>query len=379
MKSKLQPWFLAIFVAFLTRAAVAEQATFLLHWSHQSQFAGYYVAKEKGFYRKRGVDVVIKRGGYDVDMRACLAESRPVFCTTMLFTALEKRNEGVPLVHLAQVVNRANFTLVAWRKEGIFKPEDLQGRRVSLWLKEYEAPYDGFFKRYNLQPVKEPQFFTVNLFLRRRMDMRHGVDACSAMYYNEYHTIQQCGVDPEELTVFEMWKHGFDFPEDGIYCMEQTFANQPGLCRDIAEASLEGWIYTRDHQEETLDIVMDYVRRSHVPTNRAHMKWMLEKILISIFPGTGDKWQFGALAPERYDNAVRLLHDQGLIRNAPAFNEFHRVVVTGKLQDDGGPAAPRAGVSATGSLLGLGQGSVAAERDGHLITNQLRKVENNAH
>jgi len=297
--------------------------TFLLHWSHQAQFAGYYVAKEKGFYKKRGRDVLIRRGGYDVDMRACLAESKPVFCTTMLFTALEKRNEGVPLVHLAQVVNRANFTLVAWKKDGIFKPEDLQGRRVSLWLKEYEAPYGGFFKRYNLQLVKEPQFFTVNLFLRRGMDMRHGVDACSAMYYNEYHKILQCGIDPEELTVFEMWKYGSDFPEDGIYCLAETTAAKPDLCRDIAEASLEGWIYAREHQEETLDIVMDYVRRGHVPTNRAHMRWMLEKILVSIFPGPGAGWQFGVLSRKSYDNSVRLLLEQKLIGSAPSFEEFH--------------------------------------------------------
>ena len=306
--------------AFLAQAVFAEEVTFLLHWSHQAQFAGYYVAKEKGFYQKRGREVVIKRGGYDVDGRACLTEGKPVFCTTMLFTALEDRDKGLPLVHLAQVVNRANFTLVAWKKNGIAKPEDLQGRRVSLWLKEFEAPYDAFFKRYHLQPRKEPQYFTVNLFLRR------GVDACAAMYYNEYHTIQQCGIDPEELTVFEMWKHGFDFPEDGIYCMAQTAESQPDLCRDIAEASLEGWVYAREHQEEALDIVMDYVRRGHVPTNRAHMKWMLEKMLVSIFPGPGDKWQFGVLSPESYDNAVRLLREQKLIKNAPPFEDFHRAI-----------------------------------------------------
>lgn len=301
--------------------ARGEDATLLLHWSHQSQFAGYYVVKEKGFYGKRGRDVVIKRGGYDVDMRAGMSETNPVFCTTMLFTALQSRNQGFPIVHLAQVVNRANFTLVAWKKNGILKPEDLHGRSVSLWLKEFEAPYDGFFKHYRLQPIKEPQYFTVNLFLR------HGVDACAAMYYNEYHTILQCGVDPGELTVFRMWEYGVDFPEDGIYCTEQTALNQPDLCRDIAEASLEGWVYARDHQEETLDIVMDYVRRGHVPTNRAHMKWMLGKMLVSIFPGPGDKWRFGVLAQESYEKSVKLLIEQKLINSAPTFNEFHREVL----------------------------------------------------
>ena len=307
----------------LLLSAGGEEATLLLHWSHQSQFAGYYVAKDKGFYQKRGRDVVIKRGGYDVDMCKCMAQTNPVFCTTMLFTALGYRDKGLPIVHLAQVVNRANFSLVAWKNRGIVKPEDLQGRRVSVWLREFEAPYDGFFKRYQIHSVIDPQYFTVNLFLRG------GVDACAAMYYNEYHTIFQCGVDPEELTIFKTWEHGFDCPEDGIYCTERTAASQPALCRDVVEASLEGWEYARDHQDEALDIVMGYVRRDHVPTNRAHMRWMLREILLSIFPGPKDKWRFGVLSPESYDRAVKLLRDQNLIRSAPSFDDFHKQVGQG--------------------------------------------------
>lgn len=317
----VQRLILAMLAVFLSSLTFGDEVTFLLHWRHQSQFAGYYVAKEKDFYKKRGHDVVIKRGGYDVDARACLADGNPVFCTTMLFKALEIRDTGFPLVHLAQVINRANFTLVAWKKSGIFKPEDLQGRCVSLWINEFEAPYDNFFKRYQLQPVREPQFFTVNLFLR------HGVDACAAMYYNEYHTILQCGIDSGELTTFKLWEYGADFPEDGIYCPEQTVTNNSDLCRDIVAASLEGWRYARDHQEETLDIVMDYVRRDHVPANRAHMKWMLEKIIASIFPGPGDAWQFGVLSGECYDRTVKLLREQKRIRAAPPFSEFHREVL----------------------------------------------------
>ena len=288
----------------------------LLHWNHQSQFAGYYVAAEKGFYRKRGRDAVIRRGGSDIDQAALLAGTNPVFCTTMLFTALACRDKGVPVIHLAQVVNRPNFCLVAWKNRGISRPEDLGGRKVSFWIGAFEAPYRDFFKRYRLAPLVEPQYYSVNLFLRG------GVDACAAMYYNEYHTLLQCGVDPEDLTVFKTWEHGFDCPEDGIYCTAQTAAD-PAMCHDIVEASLEGWQYARDHREEALDIVMGYVRRDHVPTNRAHMQWMLDKMLDSIFPGPGDRWRFGVLERESYDRAVALLRGQAQIKSAPAFDDFH--------------------------------------------------------
>ena len=68
---------------------------------------------------------------------------------------------------------------------------------------------------------------------------------------------------------------------------------------------------------------MNYIRQSHIPTNRAHMKWMLEKILASIFPGPDGKWQLGVLTHEQYERTVLLLREQGLIRGAPAFGDFH--------------------------------------------------------
>lgn len=309
---------LAILAAFIIQTASGAEATLLLHWNHQSQFTGYYVAKEKGFYRKHGLEIAIQRGGSDVDFRACMAEGRALFCTTMLFTALEFNDKGLKLAHLAQLVNRSNFTIVARKDSGILKPEDLQGRRISIWRGEFEPPYDGFFKRYGLHPIIEPQYYTINLFLRR------GVDACSAMYYNEYHTILQCGVDPDELTTFRLREHGLDFPEDGLYCLAGTARDQPDLCRAMAAASLEGWVYAKDHPEEALNIVMDYIRQNHVPTNRAHMKWMLEQMLASIFPGQGDTWQVGVLTRGQYERTVNLLREQGLIRGAPAFDVFHR-------------------------------------------------------
>lgn len=82
----------------------------------------------------------------------------------------------------------------------------------------------------------------MNLFL---LD---GVDAASAMWYNEYHTIINSGVNAEELTVFHLAGYSLNFPEDGIYCLKKFVQNNPGLVRDFVQASLEGWQYTFDHQ-----------------------------------------------------------------------------------------------------------------------------------
>jgi NitT/TauT family transport system substrate-binding protein len=194
--------------------------------------------------------------------------------------------------------------------------EDLNLRRISVWEGGFRPAFDAFFEAQGIHPTIVPQYYSVNLFLHR------GVAACVAMEYNEYHMIYQAGVDREEMITFRMRDYGFGVPEDGIYCLDTTFRNQPEVCRAVAEASLEGWRYAAAHPDEALDIVMKYVREAHIPTNRPHMDWMLRTILATVIPEPTDPWRFGELRPEDYELAVSLLKNSGVIKTAPAFDAF---------------------------------------------------------
>jgi len=294
----------------------------VLQWNHQSQFAGYYMALEKGFYRQAGLAVSIRRGGSDVRPGRLLADGRADFCTAMLPTALEMRQSGLPLVLLAQVVNRGNFLLVAWQQPdgpaaaSIRQPEDLTGRRVTVWSQDFRTPYQAFFRAWGSRPEILPQYYTLSLFLH------HGAAACAAMRYNEYHTLLQNGVLPEQLTVFNLWEMGVNMPEDGLYCLAETWRQRPRECRAFARASLRGWRYARDHREETLDVVMRYIHQEKLPTNRPHMAWMLDEILKSIFPDADDPWVFGVLDRAVYRRTTQLLQRQDRIGTPPAFADF---------------------------------------------------------
>ena len=296
--------------------------TLVLQWNHQSQFAGYYMAEAQGFYQRRGLDARILRGGADVRPSQMLRDGQADFVSTMLSTALERRDEGLSMTLLAQVVNRSNFTLVT-RKfphgpdgPAIRNPGDLAGRAVTVWEQDFRAPYLAFFNAYNVRPHILPQYYTLSLFLHG------GADGCSAMWYNEYHTLLLSGMVPEDLTVFKLWEHGVQLPEDGLYGLEATWRERPEMCRAFVAASLEGWQYARDHRDETLDVVMDHVRRDHLPTNRAHMAWMLDQILASIFPGPDDAWTFGRLSQEAYEEATQLLLRSGSVEAVPPFDAF---------------------------------------------------------
>ena len=160
-----------------------------------------------------------------------------------------------------------------------------------------------------------PQTHTVNLFLRG------GIDVTSAMWYNEYHTILNSGVDPEELNVFPLHEQGVNFPEDGIYTLEKTLHKDPAMAKAFVSASLEGWRYAFTHPEEALDIVIRYMREAKVPANRVHQKWMLDRMRDLIMPGNGQDLP-GLLGEQDYASVASAMLKEDLIRSCPDYAAF---------------------------------------------------------
>lgn len=303
-------------------ASALEPVTVVLQWQHQAQFAGYYMAKEKGFYEREGLDVRISRGGPDVRPMELLREGKADFCAMMLASALAEQKADTPLVCIAQIVNRSNFLLIAWRQPEGGAPirafADLQGRRVAVWENDFRTPYLAAFAAAGVKPTLLPQYNTFALFLH------HGVDAFSGMRYNEYHTLLRSGVTEDQIQVFPLKDHGVNMPEDGMYGLLDTWNRRPGICRAFARATLEGWRYARDHEEETLDVVMEYVDRDRRPTNRPHMRWMLKEMIASIFPGPDGGWEAGRLSEDAYRHAVDILRTHAGVDSAPAYADFVR-------------------------------------------------------
>jgi len=274
------------------------------------------VARSKGIYKERGLDVQILHGGPGEDPMALLRDGKADFSTMFLTGAIAARDSGIPVVNIGQMVNHSNLMVVAWKDRNISAVTDLYDRRLSIWEGPFRGAFLGLFLSLGIKPIIVPQNYTVNLFLRR------GIDACSAMYYNEYHVIYQAGVDLEDLSVFLLRDYGFDIPEDGIYCLESTLRAKPGLCKSFAEASLDGWRYAQEHQEEALDIVMHEVQAAHLPTNRMHMKWMLERILPTIIPSHGEAWVPGQLSEEGYRHGLTAMKQQINLAEAPNLLDF---------------------------------------------------------
>jgi len=239
------------------------------------------------------------------------------FGTLFLANGIEKRAQGLKLVNLAQIVQRSALMLVAKKALGIHAPADINGRKVGLWGAEFRLQPRAFFHQYHLKVQEVPQSATLNLFLRG------GVEVASAMWYNEYHQLLNAGINPEELTTFFMADYGMNFPEDGIYCLEETVNRHPERCRAFVAASIEGWNYAFAHPEEALDIVMGYVQAAQVATDRVQQQWMLARMRDIIQP-PGWERPMGTLQEAAYARVAATLKENGLITQIPKFSEFYR-------------------------------------------------------
>ncbi len=312
--------FAVVLSSVFTASAVLPQTDRMVvlqvQWVPQAQFAGYIMALEKGLFAAEGLNVDVRFSDENASPITELFSGRADFITAWLSQTLTLDR---PVVNICQVVQKSTLMLVAKKSSGIRKPEDLTGKKVAIWGGDFSIQPLAFFRKYGIKPVIVPQSYNIDAFLVG------ACDAASAMYYNEYNKIYLSGVDQEDLVPFFYSDYGLNFPEDGIYCTRETQTRNPEMCRKIRQAILQGWEYAFTHEEETLDVLMDYCAGYRVRTNRAQQKWMLGAIRQAVVFGAGDKASsWGVLKKEDYQRVADELIRQGFVKSVPAYETFYK-------------------------------------------------------
>ncbi|MGR3198779.1 MAG: ABC transporter substrate-binding protein [Paracoccus sp. (in: a-proteobacteria)] len=248
-------------LALLSGAAQAGELTLQLKWVTQAQFAGYYVAQEKGFYEEEGVDVTILPGGPDIAPTQVLAGGGADVIVEWMPAALAAREKGLPLVNIAQPFKSSGMMLTCLKETGIENPEtDFAGKTLGVWFAGNEYPFLSWMNTLGLSTEGGPegvtvlkQGFNVDPLLQKQA-------ACiSTMTYNEYGQVLDAGLKPEDLVTFKYEDQGVATLEDGLYVLESTLEDEQKV-EDLAafvRASMKGWQYAAEHPEEAAEIVLE--------------------------------------------------------------------------------------------------------------------------
>ena len=295
-------------------SVLAEEATivFTPQWTAQAQFAGYYVAQAKGFYREAGVKVRIEHPTATQPAMSRLCKNVCQATTLQLCQALEVVDGGLPLVNILQTSMNNAMVIVSARDQA---PLEQKGAKVGIWSVGFGhlAICMNIKDHLNYQWVRFAQ--NINLFVAGALD------ATLAMSYNEYYQLMQAGVRMADKNVYRFCDHGYNVQEDGVYMTREYYATHKEQARRFAQASRKGWEWAAEHPEEALDIVMQYVDKDRISTNRVMQRLMLKEVLRLQIDRESKKREF-RLRPDMVRQASRLMAENRMLRREVTYEEL---------------------------------------------------------
>jgi NitT/TauT family transport system substrate-binding protein len=276
---------IAVMLGMTGIAKAADPLTLQLKWVAQAQFAGYYVAEAKGYYKAAGLALKIKPGGPDVNPSQVIAGGGADVVVDWMPSALAAREKGVPLVNIAQVFQHSGLELTCRKDSGIKTPADFKGKTLGVWFSGNEYPFLAWMNKLGLKTNGGPagvtvlkQGFNVDPLLQKQA-------ACiSTMTYNEYWQVIEGGMKPDQLVVFKYEDEKVATLEDGLYATETTLKDPAKVDRlaRFLKASIEGWKYAAEHQDEAVKIVM--ANDTAGAQTAAHQKRMMSEIAKLLVP-----------------------------------------------------------------------------------------------
>lgn len=293
-------------------SAYSQQITFTPQWTPQSQFAGYYAALEKGYYKEAGLDVTIAYPTQSYSSINMLLDGSTDIITSELIQAMVANDKNIKLVNLLQTTQHSTLVLLARHKD-IGRMAQLAGCRVGTWKVGFnEIPHMiDAEQQLGIEWIK----FTnpLNLYISG------AIDATLVKSYNEQVLFSMSGITPGSILKFS--EMGFDYPEDGLYVSEAFYKQHPEQCRKFAEASRKGWEWVRNNRKEALEIVMKYVKAENVPTNIYNQKIMLDTILDAQEDVKGQIPSY-QLNEEAFNKLNRTLQMRGYISKPVEYKRF---------------------------------------------------------
>jgi len=305
-------WGILTVLTCLSAHAQQDKLIFTPQWTAQAQFAGYYVAQEMGFYYKAGIDVEIVHPSVTQSAINRIRNNESHATTLQLAQAMEIISDGIPLVNILQTSMNNAMVIVSSRG---MNPLKQYGAKVGIWNAGFGQIAIGMSIKENLDYRWIPFATNVNLFVSG------AIDATLAMSYNEYYQLVQTGIELNKDNVYRFRDHGYNIQEDGVYVTKEFYEKNKDLAERFAAASRQGWEWAIQNPEETLEIVMMYVQKDHIATNRVLQKLMLDEVLSLLKDRESGQYEF-RLRPDMVKQASDLMVENGMLDREVTYDEL---------------------------------------------------------
>ena len=280
---------------------------FVPQWTPQTQFAGYYVAQEKGFFDEEGLTVVIDHfGGNSAETSiGQLRQGKADIITSQLISAMVSGSDRFHMVNVLQT-SQVNGLMCAAHFP-IETASSLSGKRIGRWKVGFGEVCELFCNQNAIRVDWIPYIQGINLFVSG------AVDAILCYSYSEFIQLQLAtGGIPDENTI-HFSDAGLNYPEDGLYVTEDYYRKNKETVDKFVRAAKRGWTYAREHPDEALDISMKVIRDYRVATNRTLQRMMLDEILrLQVNPATGSA-DYAPVREETFRQIVDALRAAGYL------------------------------------------------------------------
>ncbi len=275
-----------------------------LKWLHQAQFAGYYVAADKGYFKAENLDVQFLTGGPDVVPSQKVETGAADVGIDWVGSLLANRDKGQPIVDIGQFYQSSGLLLISKKKTGINSPADLKGKKVGVWTGGNEFEFRALMDKYKFDDSIDNNKDMTVIKQGFEMDslLNDKLDAASATTYNELNVVYEAGLKPEDLNIINYNTEGVGMLEDHVFVTEQMLKDKHDILVRFLRAAQKGWVAAVQDQTAAVDAVMSRVDAS--TTTRAHQVSMMREVAKLVMPDGLAAAKVGFIDPAKFQTTA---------------------------------------------------------------------------
>jgi len=286
-----------------------EKIILQLKWKNQFQFAGYYAAIEKGFYKELGLEVEVRELEKSNNVTDIVLNGLAHYGIGNSELVIEYMN-GAPIVVLACILQNSPSTVVVKESSNIYAPKDFINKKIEINKDESGVEIMAMLLK---EGISSDQLTTIENTFSLNNLLSNKIDALEIYISNEPFFLTKFGIP---FRLIYPRNYGINFYSDCLFTTRDEIEKHPDRVKKFRQASLKGWEYALTHQEELANIIQ--TKYGSIKT-LDHLLYEAEEIRKLAVP---EFIQIGHTNKERWLRIVEILSQQGLIDNLKDINDF---------------------------------------------------------